>query len=855
MPDRPTRPLFSLSAVCFLLLCATPLTAEGIAEEAPHPARCAHRQLDLATLLGDSAITERTAVGTEDHSACIDGMAEGYPCSNVDLLGHFSPADLGASTGNDIWGWTDPMTGAEIVLMGLDNGTAFVDVTDTDAIVVLGFLPTQTSNSTWRDIKTYADHAFIVSEASGHGMQVFDLTQLRSVVSPPVTFSNTAHYDGFGNAHNIVINEDSGFAFAVGTNTCSGGLHFIDISTPTSPTNAGCFSADGYTHDAQCVIYHGLDTEHVGDEICFAANEDTLTIVDVTDKGAPVQLSRSTYAGTGYAHQGWTTEDHRYHLFDDEVDESTFGHTTRTYLWDISDLESPSLETFDSANTSSDHNQYIQGDYAFQANYRSGLRILDISDVANGNLAEVGFFDISPASDSAGFSGAWSVYPYFASGTVAVSGIGEGLFILEPILCSDPASPSGLSAQGTTDNTIELSWTGGVLGGSFNVYRSFGTCPGGTFEQVASGLTSGTFVDTVSGQVDYSYVVSAVEETGFCESAMSGCASAATTGPCTAPPIFGGLTGVTNLQDPTCRVELVWAPATANCGGGLTYSIYRSTDPAFVPGPDNRIASDVVTSPFVDITASDGATWYYVARATDLANGSEDTNLVRLEGIATGPASDGTWASGAELGDPGMTYSTGSSLTGGGDDEALAAKHSRHIGWEPSGDQAHTGARSFYSTYANDQCSAMVTPPLQLTLGQSSQLSFFTRWDIELEWDGGVVQISADGGTNWSTLGLDQGYPGSFRQSSDACGFSSGDPSFTGTQTTWTEFTADLSPWNGQEIQIRWIFSTDGFQTQEGWFIDTVDVTHAQIAGACFAGFFRDGFESGDTMGWSSATP
>lgn len=851
MPDRPTCLSSTLFAVAVALL-GTPVV---LAEEAPHPARCAHRLLNLEALAADGELFERSAIGGEDHSACIDGFAEGYPCSNVDLLGHFSPGDLGASTGNDIWGWTDPMTGAEIALMGLDNGTAFVDVSEPDHAVVLGFLPTHTSDSTWRDIKVYADHAFIVSEASEHGMQIFDLGQLRSVVSPPVTFSNTAHYGDFGNAHNIVINEDTGFAYAVGSDTCNGGLHFVDLSTPTSPTNSGCFSTDGYTHDAQCLTYAGPDTEHLGDEICFAANEDTLTVVDVTDKGAPVQLSRSPYAGTGYAHQGWTTEDHRYHLFDDEVDESTFGHTTRTYLWDIGDLENPSLTTFDSANTASDHNQYIRGDYAFQANYRSGLRIIDISDVANGNLAEVAFFDISPASDASGFSGAWSVYPYFDSGTVVVSGIGEGLFILRPALCSDPVSPTELSAQGTADHTIELSWTGGVPGGSFNVYRSFGTCPGGSFERVASGVTTGSFVDTVSGQVDYAYTVTAVEETGLCESAVSACSSASTTGECNAPPIFEGISGVTNLQDPSCRIELTWNPATANCGGGVTYSIYRSTDPAFVPGPEHRIADGVATSPWGDTTASDATSWYYVVRATDLANDSEDANLVRLEGRATGPASDGTWASGAEVGDPGMTYSTGSSLTGGADDGGLATRHSRHIGWEPTGDQAHSGARSFFSTYANNQCSTMVTPPLQLTPAQSSELSFFSRWDIESGWDGGVVQITDDGGNSWTSLPLDQGYPGSFISSTDACGFSSGDPSFTGTQGTWTQYTADLSPWNGQEIRIRWIFSTDGFETGEGWFVDTVDVSHTQVAGACFAGLFRDGFESGDTTGWGSVAP
>ncbi len=109
----------------------------------------------------------------------------------------------------------------------------------------------------WRGIKVFANHAFIVSEAVDHGMQVFDLTQLRNVTAPPVTFSETAHYAGFGSTHTLALNTRTGFAYAVGTRTCEGGLHVVDVRTPASPRAAGCFSFDGYTHETQCVVYQG----------------------------------------------------------------------------------------------------------------------------------------------------------------------------------------------------------------------------------------------------------------------------------------------------------------------------------------------------------------------------------------------------------------------------------------------------------------------------------------------------------------------------------------------------------------------------------------------------------------------
>jgi choice-of-anchor B domain-containing protein len=384
-------------------------------------------------------------------TACDGGLAESYPCSNVDLMAFLPLAQIGGGNGNDIWGWTDPVTGKEFAIMGLTNGTAFVDISDPVSPVYYGHLPPPpgVSNSSWRDIKVYADHAYIGSEALGSGLQVFDLTVLRGGPSLEEGFTETAHYTGFSTSHNIVINPDSGFAYAVGTNNgvCSRGIHFIDLLDPADPQAAGCFGADGYTHDAQCVTYSGPDLEHQGKEICFAFNEDTLTIVDVTNKAAPVQLSRTGYANRGYSHQGWLTEDHAYLLLDDELDERDLPSVTntRTLIWNVQDLDNPDyFADYFGPSTAIDHNQYVVGNYSYQANYRSGLRILDISDIANGNLTEAGYFDIYPSSDSSSFNGAWSVYPFFASGNVVLSGIEQGLYLLRPQLGA-PGTPPAIS--------------------------------------------------------------------------------------------------------------------------------------------------------------------------------------------------------------------------------------------------------------------------------------------------------------------------------------------------------------------------------------------------------------------------
>ncbi|NNF17865.1 MAG: choice-of-anchor B family protein [Gammaproteobacteria bacterium] len=417
----------------------------------------------------------------EDITHCENGQAGIYPCNNVDLMSLLPLSSIGGSEANDIWGWTDPQTGKEYALIGKTNGTAFVDVSEPEHAEYLGMLPTHTTNSSWRDLKTFANHVYIVSEASSHGMQVFDLTELRSVTSPR-TFTATTHYAEFGAAHNIVINEQTGFAYAVGSRNiddgCGGGLHMIDISRPAVPEFAGCYSADGYTHDAQCVVYNGPDPDHQGQEICFNYNEDTLTIVDVTDKANMVQLARVPYSGVSYAHQGWLTEDHTFLLLDDEGDELDFGHNTRTYIWDVSNLDAPQvLNSFLSTAAAIDHNQYVKGNFSFQANYRAGLRIIDLSNIAVGVLSQNGFFDVFPGSDSASFNGSWSVYPYFESGTVIVSGIEQGLFVLRPT-----ALEPGFMLAGT-DSTLSVCGDG--INSSFITIDPIGSFTGDVNLQAA----------------------------------------------------------------------------------------------------------------------------------------------------------------------------------------------------------------------------------------------------------------------------------------------------------------------------------------------------------------------------------
>jgi choice-of-anchor B domain-containing protein len=391
---------------------------------------------------------------------CSDsGSADQFACEQVDVLSFMPLAEIGGTDRgiqtNDVWGWTDPQTGREYALVGRTDGTSFIDVSNPAAPIYLGNLQKTEGSQTnsWRDIKVYQDHAFIVADGAGqHGVQVFDLKRLRDVRNAPVEFEVDALYEEVASVHNIVINEEVGRAYAVGSNsggeTCGGGLHMIDISDPMNPTFDGCFqdvntgfAGTGYSHDAMCMTYNGPDAEHAGKEICFGSNENNLSIADVTDPDNSVALSHASYPGVAYAHQGWITPDGRYFFMNDEGDEGNNQQAvaagtaevmagTRTLIWDVSDLDDPVMvkEHFGETLTI-DHNLYIKDNLMYQSNYVSGLRVLDISDPEN--PVEVGYFDTVPWDESVTFDGSWSNYPFFESGTIVVSSGQEGVFFLK----------------------------------------------------------------------------------------------------------------------------------------------------------------------------------------------------------------------------------------------------------------------------------------------------------------------------------------------------------------------------------------------------------------------------------------
>ena len=344
------------------------------------------------------------------------------------------------NTGNDCWGYVSP-SGREYAIIGLEKGFGIVEVTNPTSPTIIKTIKGPTS--LWHDVKVIGSVAYGVSEG-GAGMQVMDLSRIDE---GEVTHVQNRMHAGHSTTHNIASNTDTGYLYLCGPNIANGGLVAVSTEDPLNPTIVGAWP-DMYVHDAQVVSYK--EGPYAGREIAFCASgfgngsgDTALRIVDVTDKTNMHTIGFVEWAQSQYSHQCWLSEDRKYLYLNDELDEEAYGKNTTTHVFDVSDLSNPKdVGTFSSGVKAIDHNNYVRGNHIYQANYRSGLRVFRNDDPMNPQ--QVAFFDTYPDDDRAAFNGAWSCYPYFPSGTVLISDIERGLFIVD-VLADDESIASANS--------------------------------------------------------------------------------------------------------------------------------------------------------------------------------------------------------------------------------------------------------------------------------------------------------------------------------------------------------------------------------------------------------------------------
>ena len=355
---------------------------------------------------------------------CRNPAGPEFAALDVELLGRVSLAEMSSAAANDVWAYVSP-GGRKYAIVGLEESTAFVDVTNPRSPILVATIPDEVS--IWSDMATYKTFAYNVNETGG-GMQIIDLSDIDDGV---VTLTGVAA-GGMTTAHNVFVNEESGFAYPCGTDVAQG-FEAFDLSNPASPTPVGSWNDvtvhDLYVHSFELCPWAGRAGQPC--ELAYVfAGFDGMKIVDVTDKSNMTTLSSLTYPTLGYCHQGWLSEDGRHVFFNDELDEY-FGNIsqTRTYVADVQDPANPTLAaTFDHDGCWIDHNLIAVGQRVYQAHYAAGLRILDVQNPLV--PVEVAHFDTRPEDNATDFLGAWGVHAGLPSRIVLLSDRERGLFVL-----------------------------------------------------------------------------------------------------------------------------------------------------------------------------------------------------------------------------------------------------------------------------------------------------------------------------------------------------------------------------------------------------------------------------------------
>jgi choice-of-anchor B domain-containing protein len=414
---------------------------------------------------------------------CVQGSAGQFPCRNVDFqaqiaLNAFSSRPVSAA---NVWGFVDLNDNREYAVIGLSNGTAVVDVTDPANPREVGTVPGNTSS--WREVKIYQEFhaptnrfrafAYVTTEANGAGLQVINLGGLPNSVSLATTLADTGsqHTDYVSNidyATNMALPGAQAFLWLAGSNVGGGSWRVYSLANAAQPQFIRQAPGAGYVHDATSLLITDARTAqcapgHDPCEVYVDFNETTVDLWDVTDKAAPVRLSSTTYSNANYTHSGWPTADQRHIFVHDELEEIRRGLFTQIYTMNVDDLRNPFIvASWQGPDTTTDHNGYVKGGLLYVSHYRRGLVIFDASDPMQ--LREVGHFDtfVAPAANTAGFDGAWGVYPFLPSGTILISDITNGLFVLRDRAAGLSQSAGQLGFAGLSASVSENAGTARV---------------------------------------------------------------------------------------------------------------------------------------------------------------------------------------------------------------------------------------------------------------------------------------------------------------------------------------------------------------------------------------------------------
>jgi choice-of-anchor B domain-containing protein len=359
--------------------------------------------------------------------------AQTYPSLNITKVAQLDPET--DNTGSDgrkysgCWGWYQSSKNKEYAIVGTSRQTYFIDVTNPANPVIVDSVRAKHTGCTWREIKTYQNYCYMVSDlCQPNGLQIVDMQYLPDSV-------HIVHNDNtiFETCHTIFVDQNKLYCGSVKNSSAMGAgystMRVYSLATPSVPVLIRSLEQDISTTVIDVV--HDMFVRN--DTVFASCGYKGFHILKLTAANTfSLMQSFTGYPYSGYNHSSWQTDNRKTIVFADEVPAST-----PAKVIDVTDIYNISvLDTINSHPLATPHNPYIMGNtWCWMSTYQDGLYLYDISNPSNTTI--YGYFDTHPQHgvndnfSTATYRGNWGAYPYLPSKIIIACDMQNGIFILE----------------------------------------------------------------------------------------------------------------------------------------------------------------------------------------------------------------------------------------------------------------------------------------------------------------------------------------------------------------------------------------------------------------------------------------
>ncbi len=143
--------------------------------------------------------------------------------------------------------------------------------------------------------------------------------------------------------------------------------------------------------------------------------------------------------------------------------------------------------------------------------------------------------------------------------------------------------------------------------------------------------------------------------------------------------------------------------------------------------------------------------------------------------------------------------------------------------WEATSSTFYSDPTSFTDSktgnYSNNATVTMtLTDAINISGYTNPRLTYWTKFDIESNWDYGQVDVSTNNGSTWIPLDGEYTQPGvgSFQPN--------GEPLYDGIIANWVQEKISLANYLSSQFKVRFQLKSDGGVRADGWYVDDIGI-------------------------------